>query len=75
LTDRFTFFYIGAAGISPTPLILAWKVTQGDQIGRIFASWAINFFGRFLKISEVAQNYGLLFPKVSVLCLFGQKTG
>jgi hypothetical protein len=31
---------------------------QGDQIGRIFAYWAIVYFGRVLKITEVAQNLG-----------------
>jgi hypothetical protein len=28
---------------------------QGDQIGRIFAQWAIIYFGQFLKITEVAH--------------------
>jgi hypothetical protein len=28
--------------------------TQGDQIGRIFAYWAIVFFGHFLKMTEWA---------------------
>jgi hypothetical protein len=34
---------------------------QGDQIGRIFAHWAIVFFKQFLKMIEVAQNFGLHF--------------
>jgi hypothetical protein len=28
--------------------------TQGDQIGRIFAYWAIVFFGHFLKMTQWA---------------------
>jgi hypothetical protein len=39
---------------------------QGDQIGLIFDSWATVFFGEFvLKITEAAQNFGLLFPHSS----------
>jgi hypothetical protein len=34
---------------------------QGDQIGRIFAQWAI--FGCILKIPQVTQILVLLFPK------------
>jgi hypothetical protein len=50
---------------------------QGDQIGRIFAYWAIVYIGQFFLIAEVAQivyigqgffencrsspNFGLLF--------------
>jgi hypothetical protein len=37
---------------------------QGDQIGRIFASWAFVVFGIFWKIKEVAQILGLLFSTV-----------
>jgi hypothetical protein len=34
-------------------------------MGRIFAQWAIVYFGQFFqKIAEVAQNFGLLFSKV-----------
>jgi hypothetical protein len=46
-----------------------WDVNQGDQIGRIFAYWVIIFFGRFLKISEVAQIYGTTFSQ-SICSLF-----
>jgi hypothetical protein len=31
---------------------------QGDQIGRIFARWAIVYFGLFLKVTEVAKHFG-----------------
>jgi hypothetical protein len=41
--------------------------SQGDQIGRIFAYWAIVFFGAFLKITEVAQIFVLLFTKLQVM--------
>jgi hypothetical protein len=44
---------------------------QGDQIGRIFAYWAIIFFGIFLRKFLAYVR----FPKVSVLYLFRQKTG
>jgi hypothetical protein len=40
---------------------------QGDQIGQIFAQWAIVFFGHFLKITEVAKNFVLLFPMLIVM--------
>jgi hypothetical protein len=37
----------------------------GDQIGRIFAHWAIVFFGQFFNSTSmyVAQICGLLFPR------------
>jgi hypothetical protein len=47
---------------------VAW--IQGEQIGQIFALGQMFSLGGFLKISEVAQIYGLLFPKLSVLYLF-----
>jgi hypothetical protein len=39
------------------------SANQGDQIGRIFAHWAIVYFGRgfFSKITEEAQNFRRLF--------------
>jgi hypothetical protein len=37
---------------------------QGDQIGRIFAYWAIATLGNFSKITEVDQFFVLLFNRV-----------
>jgi hypothetical protein len=34
---------------------------QGDQIGRIFANFAVVLLGLFLKMTEVAQIIGLIF--------------
>jgi hypothetical protein len=31
---------------------------QGDQIGRIFNSWVIVYFGKFFLITEAAQIFG-----------------
>jgi hypothetical protein len=41
--------------------------SQGDQIGRIFASWAIVHFGHFLKITEEDHMFGLLISKEKVM--------
>jgi hypothetical protein len=37
--------------------------TQGDQIGR-FAQSTIVYFGQYLKNTEIAHNFVLLFTKV-----------
>jgi hypothetical protein len=34
---------------------------QGDQIGRKFAQWAIPYLGGFVKITEIANIFVLLF--------------
>jgi hypothetical protein len=39
---------------------------QGDQIGRIFAQWAVGFLGIVLKIMEVALILGELFSTIKV---------
>jgi hypothetical protein len=36
---------------------------QGDDVGRIFAYWAIVYFSRLLKITEKANILGQLFPR------------
>jgi hypothetical protein len=39
-------------------------VSQGDQIGRIFATWAIVFFGQFLwKLQDEPKFVGYYFPR------------
>jgi hypothetical protein len=43
---------------------------QGDQIGRIFAHWAIVFWGRFLIIAEVAQIHWLPFSAIQIMYHF-----
>jgi hypothetical protein len=40
---------------------------QGDQIGRIFAYWAVVFIGQFFTIIKVAKICGLLFPVVQFI--------
>jgi uncharacterized protein (DUF486 family) len=40
---------------------------QGDQIGRIFAGWAIASIGYFLKVPEVAKSIGLIVATVQVI--------
>jgi hypothetical protein len=46
------------------------RYSQGDQIGRIFANWAIVFFGQFsLKIAGFAQLWGYYFPREKV-CMY-----
>jgi hypothetical protein len=41
---------------------------QGDQIGRIFAYWAVVYFGCFLKITKVpSANYWATFSTVQVM--------
>jgi hypothetical protein len=42
---------------------------QSDQIGRIFASWAIVYLRHFLKITEEAHIVGLLISTVKVICI------
>jgi hypothetical protein len=44
----------------------AWR-QQGDQIGRIFAFWAVVNFLHFLKISEEPRIFGLLLSTVQVI--------
>jgi hypothetical protein len=47
---------------------------QGDQIGRIFAGWAIVFFGQFFsKIMKAAQSFGPFFPHFRLYIRFGKK--
>jgi hypothetical protein len=47
---------------------------QGDQIGRIFANWAIVFFGIILKNSEIARISGLLvFHGKKLFAIFDKK--
>jgi hypothetical protein len=41
--------------------------SQCDQIGRLFAYWAIIYFGWILKITEIAFILGLLFPRKKVM--------
>jgi hypothetical protein len=43
---------------------------QGDQIGRIFAFWAVVYFGQFFLIGKKRKLFGLLFSAVQVVCLF-----
>jgi hypothetical protein len=43
---------------------------QGDPIGRIFAYWAVVFFGQFLKITKGAQILGLIIFTKTVLSYF-----
>jgi hypothetical protein len=38
-----------------------WCLHQGDQIGRIFACWAVVFFEENVKITVVARIFGLFF--------------
>jgi hypothetical protein len=40
---------------------------QSDQNGLNFAQRMIVFFGDFVKIAEVAHNWGLLFSTVKVM--------
>jgi hypothetical protein len=40
---------------------------QGDQIGQVFAYWAVVYFGGNLKFSKVAQIIGHLFTTVQVM--------
>jgi hypothetical protein len=59
-----------------TPKIRAVPASQGDRIGRIFASWVIVFFGQFfLEISEVAQLLELLFPRQKITSILSKKLG
>jgi hypothetical protein len=47
------------------------RQSQCDQIGRIFAYWAVelHIYTVFLKITDVAQIFGVLFPlEKSALC-------
>jgi hypothetical protein len=48
---------------------------QGDQIGPIFAYWAIAVFGQFLKITDVAQILGLIFSTKLTYVLILTKNG
>jgi hypothetical protein len=48
--------------------------SQGGQIGKIFAQWAILYFGQLLEITEVSHDFGYFIPRES-LCKYamGQK--
>jgi hypothetical protein len=48
---------------------LMLNLRQGDQIGRIFANWAIVLFRHCFKITEVAQMFGQLFSQGKMLCI------
>jgi hypothetical protein len=37
---------------------------QGDQIGRIFAQWAIVYFGQFFENHKSSPNFCATFPKI-----------
>jgi hypothetical protein len=56
-------------------VFLGDRPQQGDQIGRIFASWAIVYFGTFLKITKTTVILGLLFSTVKVMHQFCNKIG
>jgi hypothetical protein len=47
-------------------LLCPRNVNQGDKIGRFFATWKIVYFGCFLKITEEAIIFALIFfpPKM-----------
>jgi hypothetical protein len=52
--------------------LVTWD--QDNQIGRIFAHWAIVYFDEFLKMTEAAQTFGLhTFSSAKVMYLFRQK--
>jgi hypothetical protein len=50
---------------------------QRDQIGRIFAQWAIGYFGQFFEksLKYIAHIFGQLFLRDTVMYRFGQKLG
>jgi hypothetical protein len=48
---------------------------QGDHIGLIFASWAMIYYGQFLKITERAQIFGLLFSAEKSYVIISTKSG
>jgi hypothetical protein len=50
------------------------NAVQGDHIGRIFAQWAIDFFGQFYKNHKSSQKIlGYLFPKYRSCIYFDKK--
>jgi hypothetical protein len=55
-----------AAKATAARILATQKV--GDRIRRIFAQWAIAYFGQFYKY-YVAQNFGLLFSPKHRLCI------
>jgi hypothetical protein len=58
------FFWIGPREIWRLHKRLWFLPTyQGDQIGLLFAHWAIVFVGQFLIITVVVQIFGVIFPR------------
>jgi hypothetical protein len=49
--------------------------SQCDQIGRLFAYWAIIYFGWILKITEIAFILGRIFPRKKVMFIILRKEG
>jgi hypothetical protein len=45
---------------------------QGDQIGRIFAYWAIVFFGLFSEKYWSSHNFGASFYQGKMCTIFGK---
>jgi hypothetical protein len=47
---------------------------QGDQIGRIFAYWAIVFFGQFIENYRISANsWATFFHSISYALIFTKK--
>jgi hypothetical protein len=55
------------------PLMSSVQSNQGEQIGRIFAHWAVVYFGQFLKSCRNSSNFGATFSMVQVVCQFCEK--
>jgi hypothetical protein len=55
-----------------TEMLARWQIRvvqkQGDQIGRIFAYWAIANLASFFENYRRSTNFGSLFPVVKVMC-------
>jgi hypothetical protein len=51
------------------------QLHQGDQIGRIFAHWAIVYFEHFSKFSDVAEffSFAYHFPQLTLYITFNKK--
>jgi hypothetical protein len=48
---------------------------QGDQIGRIYASWAFFYFGQFFKLQMEAKLFANFFHRKSCELIFTQRFG
>jgi hypothetical protein len=73
-SDNFAFFGNVCTGSNPKYIThIRNAKEQGDQIGRIFANWAIVYFGQLYENFRISPHFGPFFFSVKLYIDFDQK--